>query len=577
MARGYMEKIVRINLTNGDISYENPSEEDREKYLGGSGLATKYLWDEVPAGTDPLGPDNKLIVMSGPLTGTPSPSTGRYSVVAKSPATNLWAQANSAGFWGVDFKRSGFDGAIFEGASDKWVYVVLDNGVAEIRDGEHLKGMDCAETTDTIKEELGEKWEVACIGPAGENLVKYAAIMNDASPAGFGRAAGRCGLGSVMGSKKLKAIAARKQQKIEIANPKEYKEEAKMHFDWVNESILKMSLEELGTAMALDTIQVMGGLPTKNFQEGEFDDFEEIDGLAIIDKILVKRRACFACPVACGRVTKLPKYDDFEGEGPEYESLALMGSGCGINDLEDISMANHLCNQYGLDTISAGNVIGFAMECYEKGLLTKEDTGGIDLTWGNGEALVQLMPMIAKREGFGDFLAEGVKIMSEKIGQGSEDFAMHVKGLELSGYDPRGAKPCGLSFVTANRGGCHITAYVQGPTYMCMPFLVVDDSDVGDDALVEDPKGSKVVKEMEDMFAVFDSIGGCKFIGLVTTGEDWAKLVEFLTGWEFPVEKLRQTGERIYTLERAFNCREGLTRDDDILPKRATDEPIPAG
>ncbi len=572
-----MGKILRVNLTNGKISEEFPDEVTLKLYLGGSGLATKYLIDEVPKGIDPLGPENKLIFMTGPLTGTPSPSTGRYSVVAKSPLTMVWGEANSAGFWGRDLKRSGFDGIIFEGISPKPVYLVTEDGKAELRDASHLWGKNTSETTRIIREELGDKFNVSCIGIGGENLVKYAAIMNDCDKPNYGRAAGRCGMGTVMGSKRVKAIASKGDAKIEVANPDEYKAEAKQRYDWVNQSLLKMTLEVFGTATMVDLVNIKGGLPTNNWQTGVFPAADKINGSAINETILTGRKPCFACPIACGRLSEIKegKYKS-AGEGPEYESLGALGTMCGVDNLEAITLAHFLCNEYGLDVISAGNTIGFAIECFEKGILTKEDTGGLEFNFGNADLVVDLIALISKREGIGDLLAEGTRNMAKKLGKGSEKFAMHVKGLELPAYDSRAAKITGLAYATANRGGCHITGYIEGPAFLSMPFMIVENAMVGD-VLSENPEDTKVVKEFEDAFGIFDAIGGCKFMGMVLTSEDWASLIQNLLGYAFTAEDFAKTGERLYNLARVYNVREGITRADDTLPPRLLEEPMPEG
>jgi len=574
---GYMGKILRVNLSKSKITEEFPDENTLKMFLGGSGLATKYLFDEVKKGTDPLGPENKLIFMTGPLTGTPSPSTGRYIVVSKSPLTGFWGQANSAGFWGTNFKRSGFDGVIFEGISPKPVYLVTDDGKAELKDAKDLWGKNTSETTKLIKEELGENFRVACIGIAGENLVRYSAVINDADRPNWGRAAGRCGMGTVMGSKRLKAIASRGTKKIEMANEDVYREEAKKRYNWVNEGLLKMSLEVYGTAVLLDLVNQRGGFPTRNWQTGVFPGADDINGTAINEKILTERKPCFACPIACGRLSEI-KTGPYasKGEGPEYESLGALGAMCGIDNLEAITLAHFLCNEYGLDVISTGSTIAFAMECYEKGVLTKKDTNGLELKFGDPDVMIKLVHKIAKREGIGNLLAEGTKIVSEKLNKGTERFAMHVKGLELPAYDPRAAKICGLAYASSNRGGCHITSWIEGPTFIAMPFLIIEEGNVGD-ILQEIPETAKVVKDLEDAFAVFDAVGGCKFMGIVLTAEDWATLISTLTGWNFTESDFRKTGERIYNLERVFNIREGLTRAYDTLPKRLLEEPLPEG
>ncbi|MFX1557322.1 MAG: aldehyde ferredoxin oxidoreductase family protein [Promethearchaeota archaeon] len=574
---GYMGKILRVNLSNGTITEEFPDEKTLKLVLGGSGLATKYLLEEVKQGTDPLSPENLLIIMTGPLTGTSSPSTGRYCIVSKSPLTGIWGEANSAGYWGRDLKRSGFDGLIFKGMSPNPVYLFTEDGKAELRDAKHLWGKNTSETTRLIKEEHGEKTNVACIGIGGENLVKYAAVMNDCDKPYYGRAAGRCGMGAIMGSKNLKAIASKGTAKVELAKPEEYKEEAKQRYDWVNQSLLKMTLEVYGTAAMVDLVNIKGGLPTNNWQTGVFPATEKINGTAINDTILTGRKPCFACPIACGRLAEIKEgpYKSI-GEGPEYESIGALGTMCGIDDLEAITYAHFLCNEYGLDTISAGNTIGFAMECYEKGILTKDDTDGLELNFGDKEVMIDLCHKIAKREGIGDLLAEGSRNMANKLGKDSIKFAMQVKGLELPAYDSRAAKITGLAFATANRGGCHITGYIEGPAFLAMPFMIVEDADVGD-PLQEIPETTKVVKEMEDAFGVFDAIGGCKFMGMVLTADDWASLIEKLMGYEFTADDFRKAGERIYNLARVFSVREGLTRADDTLPPRLLEDPLPEG
>ena len=577
MIYGYMGKILRVNLTTSTITEEFPDEETIRMYLGGAGLATKILFDETEKGIDPLGPENLLIFMTGPLTGTRSPSTGRYSVVTKSPLTNGWGQANSAGFWGRDFKRSGFDGVIFEGIAPKPVYLLTEDGKAELVDAEEIWGKNTSETTRLLKEKHGKKFNVTCIGIAGENLVKYAAIMNDCDEENWGRAAGRCGVGAVMGSKNLKAIASRGTLTIPIADEEAYRKEAKQRFDWVNQSILKMTLEVYGTATMVDLVSVKGGIPTRNWQTGVFENAEKINGTTINDTILVKRKPCFACPIHCGRIAEI-KSGPFKsrGEGPEYETLCSFGTMCGVDNLEAITLAHFLCNEYGIDTISAGSTVGFAMECYQRGILKSEDVDGMDFSWGNAQLIVDIVHKIGKREGIGDLLAEGTMRMAEKLGQGSERFAMHVKGLELPGYDSRAAKITGLAYAVANRGGDHITAYIEGPAFLNMPFMIVEDADIGD-PLKEIPETSLVVKNFEDAFGIFDAIGGCKFMGMVLTAEDWAGLMSTLMGYEYTADDFRKTGERIYNLERAYIIREGFTRADDTLPPRLLEDPMPEG
>jgi len=570
---GLIGKILRVNLTEGKITEEEIPEELVRKYLGGRGLASRYLFNEVKPGVDPLGPENKLIFMSGLLTGTQYPSASRYSVVAKSPLTGLWGQASSGGYWGVDLKKSGFDGIIFEGISQTPVYLVIDNGKAELRDAQELWGKNVFETTEILKEKLGKKFNIACIGQAGERLVKYASIMNDKH-----RAAGRCGFGAVMGSKNLKAIGVSGTEEIKIADEEGFKNLSEKLFNLLDESILRFGMGEFGTNMVLDMVNIVGGFPTRNWQTGVCPFVDEINGTALKDKLSPSPKGCFACPVKCGRMSEIRQgpYAGQKGEGPEYESVGTFGGMCYVDNLEAITYAHFLCNDYGLDTISCGSTIAFTMECFEKGILTKEDYDGFEINFGDAEKMVNLVHKIAKREGIGDLLAEGTKRMAEKLGQGSERFAMQVKGLELPAYDSRAAKITGLAFATANRGGCHIDAYVQGATFIQVPYTLIEDSQI-EDVHKENPKEAKVVKDLQDVFADVDSLGICKFMCLALRAEDLSESIAQITGLQFSVEDLRKTGERIYNLERAFNIREGLTRAHDTLPKRLLEEPLPEG
>ena len=569
---GFMGKILRIDLTSRAISEETVDEQQARMFLGGTGLATKYLYDELAKGIDPLGPENKLIFMSGPLTGTISPSSGRFSAVTKSPLTGLWGASNSGGRWGLDLKKSGYDGIIIEGKSAGPVYLAIEDDKVEIRDAASLWGTGVKETIRQIEAETSKKLNVACIGVAGEKMVRYAGIMND-----LHRTLGRCGFGAVMGSKQLKAIAIGGTHKIELADAAAFKKAAKSANELINESLLKMTLEVYGTNMVLEMVNVKGGLPTRNWQSGSCDYAEEISGPAVSEKILVGKKACFSCPIACGRISEV-KTGKFasKGEGPEYESVGAFGPMCDVKDLEAITYAHLLCNEYGLDTVSTGSTIAFAMECYEKGILTKKETDDLELNFGDADVMVELIHRIGRREGIGDLLADGTKRLSEKLGRGSEHFAMHVKGLELPAYDCRATKMTGLAFATANRGGDHITAYVQGPTFLDIPYLIVDESTI-EDPMVENPAEAIVVKDMEDALTVFDAVGCCKFMGMALFAEDLTPVIANATGWDFTVSDFRKGGERIFNLARMFNIREGVTRQDDTLPGRLLKEPLPDG
>ncbi len=569
---GFMGKILRVDLTNRSVTEEPLPRGDASLLLGGCGLATKYLYQELKPGIEPLGPDNKLIFMTGPLTGTLSPSSGKYNAVTKSPLTGLWGQSGSGGKWGRELKRSGYDGIIIEGISEKPVYLIIENGKAAFKDAAGLWGKNVFDTTTILEQQLGKGFCIACIGTGGENLVRYAAIMNERH-----RALGRGGFGAVMGSKKLKAIAVKGDLKIPIFDQDAFGAAAKVASDFISESLLKMTLEVYGTSMVLDLVNVKGGLPTRNWQSGVCTYADLINAPSLNEKILVGRKACYACPIACGRLVdiKTGKYA-IKGEGPEYESIGTFGSMCDINDIEAITYAHILCNDYGLDTVSAGSTIAFAMECYEKGILNKKNTGGKEILFGDTDTMVDLVHRIASRDGVGDLLAEGTRRMAEQLGGGSERFAMNVKGMELPAYDCRATKITGLAYVTANRGGDHITAYVQGPTFLDIPFLIVEENTI-DDVTKENPLEAKVVKNMEDALTTFDALGACKFMGMALMAEDIVPVINSATGWNLDVAGFRLAGERIFNLARAFNVREGVSRKDDTLPKRLLEDPLPDG
>jgi aldehyde:ferredoxin oxidoreductase len=573
MSYGFMGQLLRVDLNDHKIAVEEINQRWAKQFLGGAGLATKYLYEEVAGGIDPLGPENKLIFMTGPLTGTASASASRYSVVAKSPQTNLWGQANSGGSFGPALKKSGYDGIIFEGVSPHPVILQILDSEAELIDASGLWGKTVPETEDTLQERTPHKLTVAAIGPAGENMVTYAAIMNNKH-----RAAGRCGLGAVMGSKNLKAVACAGAQPIQLADKSKFHEAATRQFSLVDESILKVGFDTFGTNMLADFVNVRGGYPTRNWQQGVFEEVDQINAQAIMDTVFVEGTHCFACPITCGRGTEIKqgKWRGDKGEGPEYESTNTLGSMCGVSDLNAITKANYLCNEYGLDTISTGATIAFAMECFEKGILTKELTGGLEINFGDGDLLVELVEKIARRDGVGDLLAQGTRASAQILRQGSEKFAMQVKGLELPAYDSRAAKITGLGYVTANRGGDHMTGYIQGPTFIDIPFLIVEDSSIRD-PFMANPEEAQVLVDMENALAVLDAFGGCKFMGMLLPADELIDLFVFATGYTFTIEDFRKAGERIYNLSRAYCVREGLTREDDILPERLMSIPLPDG
>jgi aldehyde:ferredoxin oxidoreductase len=573
MGHAFVGQILRVNLTSGTVSTETLNPVWARQTLGGAGLATRYLLELTPPGIDPLGSQNVLIFMTGALTGTPSASASRYSVVAKSPQTGYWGQSNSGGFFGPAMKWSGFDGVIFEGVSPEPVYLLLKDGAAELRPAAHLWGLTVPYCEDGLQSEIGKSANIACIGPAGENLVRYASIMNNKH-----RAAGRTGMGAVMGSKRLKAIACSGNQRISLYNAPEFNQVSQRQRQYMDESVIKIVIETYGTNMVADLVNMRGGYPTHNWQQGTFEQIDNVNGQAMTDQVLVEGVRCYACPVACGRGTEIRegKWKGKKGEGPEYETVDTLGAMCGIDDLNAITMANYRCNEYGLDTISTGATIAFAMECYQRGYLTPEQAGGLALQFGDADLVVNLVERIARRDGIGDLLAEGSLRMAQRLGQDSEHFAIQVKGLELPAYDPRATKITGLAYVTANRGGDHMNGYVQGPTFIDMPFLIVDDSTIAD-PYAADPHDARVLIDLENALDVLDALGGCKFMGVVVSANELVDLVRAATGWDFDLAEFRKCGDRLQNLARIYNAREGMRREHDILPQRLMADPLPDG
>lgn len=576
---GILGKILRVNLTTEKISENKLEEEFVKTFLGGRGLGVKILFDELKAGIDPLGPENKLIFATGPLTGAPFPGNSRYMVMAKSPLTGIWGEANASGYFGIRLKSAGYDALIVEGKAETPIYLWIHDGEAKIKDASRLWGKITGDAQKTILQEVGEKKvSVACIGPGGENLVRFACVIND-----FMRAAGRCGMGAVMGSKKLKAVAVHGTQKIKIAD----KEKLRGYARIAAKDAFKgwgRDLHDHGTASELELLHYTGRLPTKAFRKCMFEEAPRITGETMTKTILVRGEPCFGCPISCHRVVeaKEPYVVDPAYGGPEYETCAALGSLCMNDNLVAIAKANELCNKYTLDTISTGVSIAFAMECYEKGLLTKEDTDGIDLTWGNHGAIIQLIEKIAKREGIGDILAEGVKRASEKIGRGSEKFALHIKGLELPMHEVRGKKGLGLSYATSVRGACHLQSFMDDFIELekdLAPEIGLDSTIAPRHRLYTGPEKVKVIKMGEDLHCIYNSLIICEFPVWWTSGirpKTFVGAFASVTGWDVSPMDLMRIGERILNLCRAFNVREGITRKDDTLPERLM-EPLPEG
>ena len=572
---GYNGKVLRVNLSNEQTTIEEIDEVFCRRYLGGTGFIAYYLLSETKAGVDPLGPENRLIFALGPLTGLSLAGCARHTVGAKSPLTGGIAKAEVGEFWGSQLKRAGFDAVVIEGKAKNPVYLWIKNGKVEIKEAAHLWGKKTKETQDTIRSEMGDsKIRVAMIGLAGENLVKYACVMN-----GLADAAGRGGMGAVMGSKNLKAIAVKGDNMPPINN----NDGVKKLNQWFKENMnLLKSFSDFGTGGVMSRFENLGNLPVRNFRDGGFPNIDKITPQTLRETIRVGMEGCFACPVRCKKIVECeePYQVDRAYGGPEYETLASFGSACGIDDLKAIAKGNEMCNAYSLDTISAGISIAFAMECFEKGLLTSEDTNGMELVFGNADAMLKTIDLIAHREGIGDLLAEGVARAAEKIGKGSEAFAMHVKKLEFSMHEPRLSKSLGLGYMVNPHGADHMDSLIDifFSAFTEQPNVVIPDGvQLGLDPAPFDDIGSRKValfKAFQSKRIIADSSVYCDF--LPYSYLQLAELTSTVTGWDTSVMELMRISERILTMCRLFNVREGLTADHDKLPSRSF-EPTKGG
>lgn len=556
---GYTGKILRVDLKEKSCKVEKLDLEKAKKYLGGRGLGTKILSEEVDPTIDALSPENKMIIISGPLTGTPTPTGGRYMVVTKSPLSETVACSNSGGYWGAELKSAGYDAIIVENKADKPVYIAIEDDKVEIKDASHLWGKTVSETTDKLKEEIPEKARVLTIGPAGENLSRIAAIMND-----YHRAAGRSGVGAVMGSKNLKAITVRGTGKVDIYDAEKLKEVFSDSIKKIRENgVTGQGLPTYGTAVLVNIINENGVFPTNNFQKSYFDQAEDISGETLAEKYLVKKDPCYRCPIVCGRYCKV---DDIEGGGPEYETVWAFGSDCGVSDLGAIIKANYWCNEMGLDTISAGATIAAAMELYEKGFIKDDELEGLPLQFGSADAIIEWTKKMGKREGLGDKMAEGSYRFTEMYG--ASDLSMTVKKLELPAYDPRGIQGHGLQYATSNRGGCHVRGYLISPEILGLPEKLDRFSLEGK---------AEWAKVFQDLTASIDSLGLCLFTSFALNAEDYSKLYNSVCGTDYTAESILQAGERIWNIEKIFNLKAGIGSDQDKLPSRLLKEPISEG
>lgn len=556
---GYHGKILRINLKERSIKKEDLDLDLAKKYLGGRGLGEKILMDEIDPKIDALSPDNKIIIATGPLSGTPTPTGGRYMVVTKSPLTGTVASSNSGGRWGAELKFAGYDLIIIEDKADSPVYISIEDDKVEIRDAAHLWGQVTSETTRILTEEMGDKAKILNIGPAGEKLSLIAAIINDKD-----RAAGRSGVGAVMGSKNLKAIAVKGTGKVPVHNPELLKEVVSRVNKQIRENgVTGQGLPTYGTAVLVNIINENGVFPTNNFQSSQFDKAEDISGETLAEKYLVKKVGCYGCPIACGRLCKV---DGVEVSGPEYETIWGYGSDCGVSDLKEIINANHICNELGLDTISASTTIAAAMELYQMGLIKDDETEGIPLTWGSTDAIIEWTKKMGMREGLGDKLAQGSYRLGEMYG--APQVSMSVKKQELPAYDPRGIQGQGLSYATSNRGGCHVRGYMISPEILGAPEKLDRFSLEGKAAWV---------KVFQDLTAVIDSMGLCLFTSFAMGAGDYSDLYNAVCGTDHTAVSLLEAGERVWNLEKMFNLESGLSMADDTLPTRLLEDAIAEG
>jgi len=562
----YAGNVLRVDLSESKHTIEDLDEDLARDFIGGRGLGSKIVVDEVDPNVDPFDEDNKLIFAVGPLTGSGVPTGGRYMVITKSPLTGTITNANSGGHFGPEMKGAGYDMIIFEGKSPEPVYLFIEDDKIEIRSARELWGKTIHQTCELIKGQFESPWEaqqyrIACIGPAGEKLVRMACIAND------DRVAGRSGVGAVMGSKNLKALVVKGTKGVSLHNKDQFKETLKGVMDKIKASpVTSEFAPTFGTSGSVPLFNESGVLPAYNFRQGVFKSAEKISGQTIAETILIGREGCYACPIHCGRVTKVEE-DNYKGQGkgPEYETLALLGSNCGIDNLSAIAKANYICNDLGIDTMSAGGTIATAMELFDKGVISEKEVG-FTLNFGSAEAMVKAVEMMGLREGFGDILAEGGYRIAEKYGH--PEVFMGVKKQEFAGYDPRACKGMGLQFATCNRGACHIRGAVYIPELYGIPEKI--------DPLTTEGKAGWT-KIFQDFTAIVDSAGMCMFTFLAIWKDEMRAMLNDTTGAGYTMEEMMRVGERIWNLERLFNLDAGFSKVDDTLPKRILEEPAPEG
>lgn len=568
---GYCGKILYINLTTGNITRGNIEQDFCKKFIGGSGFVTKLLLDLTPPKSDPLGPESALIFATGPFAGTLVPMGNKYTVGAKSPLTGFIGDAVSSSFWPQQLKQAGFDAVVITGRAEKPMWIFIDDDEVTLRDAKHLWRHLTFEVERMVREEVGdERVSVATIGPAGENMVRYACVWND------WRQAGRGGVGAVMGSKNLKVIACRGTKPVEVPNVEELLDVCGKYYKRIQEEPGTEAYRLYGTNYDIVELNEMGVLPTRNWQDATFEHADEISGEYIFKNYIKKDIGCSLCPIACAKVASVEE-GPYKGASAvmDYEPSYSMGPNCGVDCYPAIIKGVELCDGYGLDGITTGVTIGWAMECYERGILTKEDTGGLELKFGNHDAMIKMIHLIARREGIGNLLAEGVREASKRVDKDSEHFAMHVKGMEMAGFDIRGMKACGFGYAVCPRGGCHVRSGAYD----------INLKGIADFQEVDFP--AEWVAETEDFASLIDSLVICRFIrgvwkwnGMESFEERYAGLSEFYTlttGIQSNAKDMRRAAQRISNLKKLFNIREGWKREDDALPPRIMYDPIPSG
>ncbi|MGB4338911.1 MAG: aldehyde ferredoxin oxidoreductase family protein [Bacillota bacterium] len=562
MPGGYMGQILRVDVTNKTHKVEPLDPAMARDYIGGRGFVQKILFDEVPVGADPLGPENKVVVAPGPLSGVFMPASGKVQFGALSPATGIMGDANMGGHFSSEVKYAGYDAIIIEGMSAEPCVVVIDDDKVQVIDGSKYWGKGCSAAEHAIKQDLGEDFQVAVIGPAGENLVNIACIGHD-----YGRQAGRCGIGAVLGSKKVKAIAVRGTKSIPLHDPETVRKKAHEMFEGCFSKPGFKEWTPQGTPGVTPWVNEVGAFPTKNFWTTYFDHHPGIGGEALLERIWLTDKGCFCCPTPCGKysLTKVNSKSAYV-EGPEYETVALIGGNCMLRTIEEVAYGNYLCDELGLDTISGGNVVAFALECFERGIITEEQVGR-KVEWGDIDSFEHLVRAIAYREGIGDVLADGVKAAAEAFGGGSEKFAIHVKGLEWSGYEARWAPAMMLAYMTCDIGAHHNRAWAI--TY-----------DVAKGREEVEGKAAKVI-ELQRIRPAFDLLGNCRlqWVEIGFEFEHYPEMFKAVTGRDLTIDELFAATDRVWNLTRtrAFLEKPGFGRQEDYPPARFYEEEIPNG